>query len=121
MGRFFQEIQDIIGITINIHTVHSEENDELYFGVKGLNKQLQIKTVVYGIEIGNLAKAYPEDVINNRQTIEDKIGTTPILIERTSSGEVKVTNTQTDEEIIPLRLFWFAWAAFHPDTELYEQ
>ena len=98
-----------------------EENDELYFGVKGLNKQLQIKTVVYGIEIGNLAKAYPEDVINNRQTIEDKIGTTPILIERTSSGEVKVTNTQTDEEIIPLRLFWFAWAAFHPDTELYEQ
>lgn len=27
---------------------------------------------------------------------------------------------KTVEQIIPIRLFWFAWAAFHPDTELYE-
>ncbi len=98
-----------------------EENDELYFGVKGLNQKLQIKTVVYGIEIGEESKAYPEDIINNRQTIEDTIGTTPILIKKTRSGEVKVTNTQTGEEIIPLRLFWFAWAAFHPNTQLFDQ
>ncbi len=98
-----------------------EENDELYFGVKNLNQKLQIKTVVYGIEIGEDAKAYPESIINSRQTIEDKIGTTPIMIEKTSSGEVKVTNTRTGEEIVPLRLFWFAWAAFHPNTLLYEQ
>jgi len=34
-------------------------------------------------------------------------------------GQIKVTNIETGEEIIPIRLFWFAWAAFHPNTESY--
>lgn len=96
-----------------------EQDDQLLFGVKGLDKSLQIKTEVYGVEINGSSKAYPESAFDKEKVIEDTVGNTAIRLERTESGQVKVTNLQTQEEIIPTRLFWFAWASFHPDTELY--
>ncbi len=75
---------------------------------------------MYGVEINGSSKAYPENAIDKKGIIEDTVGKTPIRLERTDSGEIKVTNLQTQEEIIPIRLFWFAWAAFHPDTEVYQ-
>ncbi|MBI4096705.1 MAG: DUF3179 domain-containing protein [Candidatus Levybacteria bacterium] len=97
-----------------------EQNDELLFGVKGLNKSLQIKTVVYGVEISGSSKAYPASVFDKKKVIEDTVGNTAIRLERTQSGKIKITNLQTQEEIVPIRLFWFAWASFHPDTELFQ-
>jgi len=98
-----------------------EQNDQVYFGMKNLNRKLQIKTVVYGIELNGAAKAYPKDIVDKQQTIQDKINNIPIKIQELPTGEIAVTNLQTNKEIIPLRVFWFAWAAFHPDTQLYTQ
>lgn len=97
-----------------------EQDDQLLFGVKGLDKSLQIKTEVYGVEINGSSKAYPESAFDKEKVIEDTVGNTAIRLERTDPGQIKVTNLQTQEEIIPIRLFWFAWASFHPDTELYK-
>lgn len=98
-----------------------EENDQLLFGVKDLNKSLQIKTVVYGIEVDGASKAYPESVFDKRPVISDNVGGLPVRLERTAEGKIQVTNVQTKKEVIPIRLFWFAWAAFHPDTKLYQE
>lgn len=97
-----------------------EQDDQLLFGVRELNKSLPIKTVVYGIEMNGSSKAYPESIIDNKKVIEDTVGNTTIQLKKLESGQIKVTNLQTQEEIIPIRLFWFAWASFHPDTELYK-
>jgi len=96
-----------------------EQDDQLLFGVEGLDQSLQIKTVVYGIVIDGKSKAYPEEIFNRSSIIEDSVGNTQIKLEKGDGGEIVVTNVETDEKIIPIRLFWFAWAAFHPDTELY--
>ena len=96
-----------------------EQDDELYFGVKNLDKKLPIKTVVYGIEVNSASKAYPENVFDQQPVITDTVGGTPVQLEKTGEGKIAVTNLQTHEEIVPIRLFWFAWASFHPDTELY--
>jgi len=96
-----------------------EEDDQLLFGVPGLDTSLQIKTVVYGIEVGDHSKAYPESAFDQSPVIEDTVGTTPVYLEREADGTITVTNLQNGESIIPIRLFWFAWAAFHPDTEVY--
>lgn len=98
-----------------------EQDDQLLFGVKGLNKSLQIKTVVYGVEVNGQSKAYPASAFDKNEVIEDSLGDTKLKLEKTASGEVEVTNLQNNEKIIPLRLFWFAWAAFHPDTEIYQK
>lgn len=97
-----------------------EQDDELYFGVKNVNKRLQIKTVVYGVEVGGKAKAYPASAFDKNSVITDTISDATIRLEKTDAGAIKVTNLQTNETIVPIRLFWFAWAAFHPDTELYQ-
>lgn len=96
-----------------------EENDELLFGIKELDTSLQIKTPVLGIEVGDASKAYPVEVFDGNPVIEDTIGEVNIKLEKQDGGEVIVTNLDTGEEIVAIRLFWFAWAAFHPDTELF--
>lgn len=96
-----------------------EQDDQIYFGVQNLNRKLQIKTIVYGIEVNNAAKAYPASVFDKNLKIDDTVGETPIRLEKTPGGEIRVTDLQTNKQITPIRLFWFAWAAFHPNTELY--
>lgn len=97
-----------------------EQDDQIYFGVENLDTSLQIKTVIYGVEIAGKTKAYTEEALKREGTIEDNIGGVKIIITRNESGEVIVTNSETEESIIPIRLFWFAWAAFNPDTQLYK-
>ena len=97
-----------------------EENDELLFGVEGLDRSLQIKTVVYGVEVDGFSKAYPEDVFESTAVINDSLGNVNLKLEKLANGKIVVTNVGTGESIIPIRLFWFAWAAFHPDTEIYK-
>ncbi len=97
-----------------------EQDDEIYFGVENLDTSLQIKTVVYGIEVGGVAKAYTEDSLLEHDSITDDINGVAIIIQRLDSGEVIAQNIDTGEEIVTLRLFWFAWASFHPETELYK-
>jgi len=97
-----------------------EENDVLLFGVKNLDKELPPKEVVYGVEVGDISKAYPKSVLDVDKIIEDRVGDVSLRIERLDSGESRVTNLSDGATITPIRLFWFAWAAFHPDTELYQ-
>jgi len=96
-----------------------EENDELIFGVKGLDTSLQIKTPVYGIEVEGLSKAYPETVFDEDKTISDQLGDISLSLKKDADGDILITRIDTGEQITPIRLFWFAWAAFHPNTELY--
>jgi len=97
-----------------------EENDELIFGVKGLDTSLQIKTPVYGIEVDGLSKAYPEAVFDEDKAISDQLGDIPLSLKKDADGDILITRIDTGEQITPIRLFWFAWAAFHPNTELYQ-
>jgi len=97
-----------------------ESDDNIFFQVGDLDKSVQIKTPIYGIEINGSAKAYTEESLTRDGKIEEKVGGTNIRVELLDSGEVKATNLDSGETIIPIRLFWFAWAAFHPDTELYK-
>jgi hypothetical protein len=75
--------------------------------------------VIFGVEVNGEFKAYKEEDLKEMQTIEDTVGGERIKIERDSSGAVRATNLETGEEILPERSFWFAWYAFHPETELY--
>ncbi len=40
-------------------------------------------------------------------------------VKRDDTGIVKITNLDTGGEIVKERDFWFAWYAFHPETDLY--
>lgn len=95
------------------------EDSFLLFPVENEDDRIHPKTVIFGIQVNGIYKAYKEDDLKELKGIEDTIGGIRIKVERDDSGIVSIANLETGEEIVKERGFWFAWYAFHPDTELY--
>jgi hypothetical protein len=70
-------------------------------------------------KIDGAFKAYREDDLKEFKTIEDTVGGVKIRMEREDAGTIMTTNLDTGQEIVAERGFWFAWYAFHPETELF--
>jgi hypothetical protein len=95
------------------------EDSLLFFPVEESDNRIHPKTVIFGIEVDGVYKAYREDDLKELGEIEDTIGGVNVKVERDTAGVVKITNLDTEAEIVKERDFWFAWYAFHPDTGLY--
>ena len=95
------------------------ENTFVLFPVENEDDRIHPKTVIFGIEVKGEYKAYQEDDLKEVKTIEDIVNGVNIKVERDDAGIVKITDLDTGNEIVKERDFWFAWYAFHPDTELY--
>ncbi len=95
------------------------EDSFLFFQVENKDDRIHPKTVVFGIQVNDVYKAYKEDDLKALKVIEDTVGGVKIRVERDDAGIVKITNLDTGGEIVKERDFWFAWYAFHPDTILY--
>ena len=97
------------------------EDSFLFFPVEEQDDRVHPKTVIFGIELNNQFKAYKEDDLKETGVNEDQFAGANIKVERDEAGIVKITNLDNGEEIVKERDFWFAWYAFHPETELYEK
>ena len=95
------------------------EDSFLIFDVENREDRIHPKTVVFGIEVDGNYKAYKEEDLITKKTIDDEVNGTNVRIKREDDGIVKITNLDTGEEIVKERDFWFAWYAFHPETKLY--
>jgi hypothetical protein len=96
------------------------EDSFLLFPVDNEDNRIHAKTQVFGIEINGIYKAYQQDDVKEAGTIEDTVGGVNIKLEQQVDGRVTVTNLDTNQEIVKEVDFWFAWYAFHPETQLYE-
>ncbi|NBC29030.1 MAG: DUF3179 domain-containing protein [Spirochaetes bacterium] len=123
------------------------------------DRRLDSYAVVFGLEIDEQAKAYPEKAMRGR-LVEDELAGTPLLIvgfpdtnfvqafqapsEKASTdgaprytvegmeihaadgrrwdaqGRALTAGADDLERLISRRSYWFAWAAFHPETRLLE-
>ncbi len=97
-----------------------QTNEELRFNTVSNNKALPTKELVYGLVLGTVSKAYPDKLITTKPLI-DRLGNVNITIVRQADGTVVATNTETKELSYPQPTFWFAWAAFYPQTLVYRQ
>jgi hypothetical protein len=95
------------------------EDSFLIFPVEYQDNRIHPKTVIFGIKVNGIYKAYLEDDLIENGTILDMVEGVTIRVERDQAGIVTVTNQDSQEEIVKERDFWFAWYAFHPDTEVY--
>jgi thiol-disulfide isomerase/thioredoxin len=97
------------------------EESYLLFTPKNLDKRINLKEIIYGIEINKQFKAYKHnDIITNKEII-DTINNTQIKITYNKDNEIIFTNLDTNEIIIKERGMWFSWYAFHPTTSLWEE
>lgn len=98
------------------------EDEALMFPVRFRMHGKHPKTPVLGVRVGELARAYPFSAFpeTGRHRIEDELGgeSLAILIDADAQSG-RVLDAQ-GEEIPSLIAFWFAWFAFHPETDWYE-
>ena len=97
------------------------EDSYLFFPVENEDNRVHPKTVIFGIEVDGAFKAYKESDLVELGSIDDVVNGVNISVSRGDAGTVRITNIDTDEVIVKERDFWFAWYAFHPETELYQQ
>ncbi len=97
------------------------ENSFLMFPVESESDRIHAKDVIFGIEVNGEYKAYREIDLIEVGVIEDIINGISLKVERSADGIVRVTDIESDDEIVKERDFWFAWYAFHPETDLYEK
>ena len=93
------------------------QSDKLMFPVSLSDARLAAKQYVYGIEIDGTYIAFEENTLISQTPMVESYGSR-ILKVSYENGEVTAIDKKTGDRFEALRLYWFAWYAFHPTTEL---
>lgn len=97
-----------------------ENEERLYFPVTDTDDRLPLKEWVLGISVDGDAKAYAfSDLKEKESPFSDKIGSKEITISFDAENESASAYDENGDAIPTLTAFWFAWYAFHPETELF--
>ncbi len=98
-----------------------ETTPKVFFPVSNKSPKYHPKELVMGLKIGARAKVYPfAELSKGPSVINDRFAGQLLRIEfdaRNRSGRIV---DQQGEEIPTTIAYWFAWVAFHPDTEVFE-
>ena len=89
------------------------------FPVPHTRKELPDKAWVIGVIIDGKAKAYPVNDLPADSAIKDKVGNRQVVVSYDAEKRhPKITGPQ-GEQIPAVMVFWFAWQAFYPGTDLW--
>lgn len=93
---------------------------ELYFPVSAFSKRYHPKERVLGVEVNGQFKAYPFSELSQTDgRVADQLGGEPIEV-RFDWAQPSARAVDAEGKLLPATtLFWFAWYAFHPETEVY--
>jgi hypothetical protein len=101
-----------------------EQDRSIYFPADGeSDSRLHPKQIVWGIEINGKFKAYDDKKLSKVGSLDDIFNGVKLNIVRNEEGQIRITKADgspAGELIIPDRSMWFAWASFHPETEIYQ-
>ena len=100
-----------------------EQEDRTYFPLTNEDNTFHKKEWVIGVKINGAAKAYPIKSLTRlkNRMLQDEINGTSIVLNWDNKGQNVSIKTSNGKEIVSFQMFWFAWAAFHPDTEVFEK
>ncbi len=92
----------------------------LQFPVENKDLRLDAYEIMYGIEVNGKYKSYKKSDLEQKLKIEDTVGEEKIIIEFDKNLKSARAYKESKEQIVIDTLFWFAWAAFHPETEVFK-
>lgn len=97
-----------------------DKNKAIYFPIKNIDKRYHPKERTIGIEINNNFKAYPfTELQKNVSSFEDNFNGVNLIIKIDSNNNTSIYN-ESGIRIPTITSYWFAWLAFHPDSEVYQ-
>lgn len=92
------------------------DSGNLMFPVSRNDDRLHPKTVVFGFDVDGHKVAITDALLQQLGTVERSIDGQAASFTMHDDGTV--TLERGDSSYAPIRLFWFAWYTFHPQTEL---
>lgn len=100
-----------------------EKIPDVYFPLEHQDNRREPKEMVFGIVVGDQAKAYPElelkEAFPDGGKLTDEFAGKKFTIVY-EKGMLSVTDEATNEELMPAVSYYFTWAAFYPDTQIFE-
>lgn len=97
-----------------------EKSADLMFPVRFRAEGYHPKERVLGIVLGGKAKAYPfVELAKGAGEVADTVGGRVIRVRYSREHQSAEAFDAKGQPMVATTLFWFAWAAFHPGTEIY--
>jgi len=98
-----------------------EQDRSLYFPVSARSRRYHPKERVLGLEIGGRFKAYPfaELSRSDEREIRDEFSGRDLRIRFDPANESASVFDATGKQLPAVTSFWFAWYAFHPQTDVF--
>lgn len=98
-----------------------EHSEQLYFPLEKEDSRFHPKETVIGIEIEGKFKAYPFSELAKLENgqLEDQFQGQDLLINYHHDSQSATIFNKHKKELPALTTFWFAWYAFHPETEVF--
>ena len=103
-----------------------EHSGGLMFAVANRDERYGIKEFVIGMERGSVTRAWPFKELErlwkeepNRQFLEDSINGEAVRIHFNPENRSSYITNEGGQLLDGLSAYWFAWMAFHPDSEVY--
>ncbi|MCI0359330.1 MAG: DUF3179 domain-containing protein [Planctomycetaceae bacterium] len=92
----------------------------LMFPAKPASDRLPAKAKVLGVWTDSAARAYPASAFHKRRTrVEDTVAGKRVVIEFNPEAD-SLRVAEAEEGVRWMYSFWFAWYAFHPQTEVFK-
>jgi hypothetical protein len=93
----------------------------LYFPVTHSSKKYRRKEIVMGLEIDSEFKAYPfKELKKGASRFDDEFAGETFSVEFDAKHQTARVVKADGSEIPTIMAFWFAWYAFHPETDVFE-
>ena len=93
------------------------QGGNLMFPVSHVDSRYHAKEWVLGVEIEGVFKAYPfSELTKGPEIIHDSVNGQRLLVQFNRAAPSAKVRTSDGIPIPSLMAYWFAWAAFHPDT-----
>ena len=98
-----------------------EKSNQLFFPVSTSDQRFHNKEWVLGVKIGGIYKAYPFSVLEKAaRPVKDKLSGQRIEVIFDRKNNTARAQDEQDRDISTVMSYWFAWVAFHPDTEVFQ-
>ncbi len=96
------------------------KSKSLMFPVEFKRKELPKKTLMFGLLVNGQAKAFQLSHFPANEWVTDVVdGRKITLFLNSDDFHMKVHDVETGKEIPTVMVYWFAWQAFYPETEVW--
>ena len=96
------------------------DGNRLYFPVNSEDRTYSRKMLVVGLEVDGHFKAYPFDELKKGPArFTDTVGGVQVEVSYDNDNATANITPVDGREMTAMILYWFAWSAFHPDTQIY--